>query len=175
MWIRDEMPKRIPGIRFITYGFDTKLLGSKSLQTILDLAQTLVHTMKAIGWSAPSSKPILFLAHSLGGVILKKALVILAGGVIPGRAILSKVKGAIFFGVPSQGMSIPDLELMVGTQPNTALLNELSDDLYLRELHNQFGNISFLQGIKSFWAFETKVIPTVKVSSNTDIEWEVFF
>lgn len=80
MWIRDELPQRLPGVRFLTYGYDTALYGSTSFQIISELAISLVETMKAIGWSAPSSKPVLFIAHSLGGVVLKQALVMLAGG-----------------------------------------------------------------------------------------------
>lgn len=160
------MPKRVPGIRFTTYGYDTKLYGSKSFQITSNIALTLVQTMVAIGWSAPSSKPIVFLAHSLGGIILKQALIMLAGGDIHYRALLAKVKGAILFGVPSEGMRIPDLFSMLGTQPNTALLEELSDQsTFLHDLDEQFGNITFLQGIKFIYAFETEVTPSVQVRS----------
>lgn len=165
MWIRDELPHRLPGVRFLVYGYDTALAGSTSFQIIPDLAISLVQAMKAAGCSTPSAKPILFLAHSLGGVILKQTLVLLAGGGDQERAILAKIKGAIFFGVPSQGMSIPDILEMLGDQPNVALVNDLSNQSdFLTRLDEQFGNISYLQRIKFLWAFETKVTPTIEVS-----------
>lgn len=165
MWIRDDLPQKLPGVRFLIYGYDTTLSNSKSFQIISDLAISLVQTMKAIGWSAPSAKPVLFLAHSLGGVVLKQSLVILAGGDSQERAILAKVKGAISFGVPSQGMSIPDISEMLGDQPNVALVKELSNESkFLPRLDEQFGNISSLQRLQFFWAFETKVTPSVEVS-----------
>lgn len=165
MWIRDELPQRLPGVRFLVYGYDTALSGSTSFQVIADLAISLVQTMKAIGWSALSAKPVLFLAHSLGGVILKKALIILAGGDHQEREILAIIKGAVFFGVPSQGMNMGDVFEMIGDQPNVDLVNGLStqSDL-LPRLDEQFGNISDLQRLQYFWAFETKVTPTVEVS-----------
>lgn len=164
MWIRDELPRRLPGVRFLIYGYDTTLVDSKSFQTIPDLAVSLAGTMKAMEWSAPSSRPVLFLVHSLGGVILKQALVMLAGGGSQERAVIEKIKGAIFFGVPSQKMSMPDLFTMLGSQPNTALLKDLAESDFLASLDEQFGNISYLQKMQLFWAFETKVTPSVEVS-----------
>lgn len=165
MWIRDELPQRLPGVRFLVYGYDTALYGSTSFQVIPDLAISLVQTVKAIGWSAPSAKPVLFLAHSLGGVVLKQALVILAGGDRQERAILSKIQGALFFGVPSQGMNMQDIFGMIGDQPNVELVKGLSNQSdFLPRLDEQFGNISYLQRIQFFWAFETKVTPSVEVS-----------
>lgn len=165
MWIRDELPHRLPGVRFLAYGYNTTLFGSTSFQVIPDLAISLVQTMKAIGWSAPSAKPVLFLAHSLGGVVLKNALVILAGGDFQERAILEKIKGAVLFGVPSQGMNMSDIFGMLGDQPNVDLVNGLSNQSdFLPRLDEQFGNISYLQRLQFFWAFETKLTPSVEVS-----------
>lgn len=165
MWIRDELPQRLPGVRFLVYGYDTALYGSTSFQVIPDLAISLVQTVKALGCSAPSAKPVLFLAHSLGGVVLKQALIILAGGNDQQRAILSKIKGALFFGVPSQGMDMHDIFAMLGDQPNVELVKCLSNQSdFLPRMDEQFGNISYLQSIQFFWAFETKVTPTLEVS-----------
>lgn len=128
MWIRDDLPLRFPGARFMLYGYDTTLVDSKSFQTIFDLANALAQTLKGIGWSSPAAKDVIFLAHSLGGVVLKKAITILAGGGAREQAVLHRIKGAIFFRVPSQAMSIPDIVGMIEDQPNKILLEELSDD-----------------------------------------------
>lgn len=121
--------------------------------------------MKATGCSAPSAKPVLFLAHSLGGVVLKQTLVLLAGGGSQERAILAKIRGAISFGVPSQGMNIPDILEMLGDQPNVALAIDLSNKSdFLPRLDEQFGNITYLQKQQFLWAFETKVTRIVEVS-----------
>src|SRR5204863_9071639 len=103
MWIRDALPRSLPGVRAILYGYDTTLVDSNSFQTIWDLACALIHQLKANGWTSPTAKPIVFLAHSLGGIVLKQALVILAGSGNRDN-LLSAVQGAIFFGVPASGM-----------------------------------------------------------------------
>lgn len=165
MWIRDELPKRLPNTRFLIYGYDTTLLGSHSFQGITDLANLFIQMMITIGYSAPSSKPVIFLAHSLGGVVLKQALVTLAAGYSRELAVQENIKGAMFFGTPSYGMSIPDLYTMLGSQPNTALLKELSDESQcLPLLDEEFGGISYLQKLQFCWVYETKITPTVEVS-----------
>ncbi|PTB63731.1 hypothetical protein BBK36DRAFT_1126010 [Trichoderma citrinoviride] len=169
MWIRDALPELFPGVRFILYGYDTKLVGSKSFQTVPDLANNLINELNAGGWSSPSSKQLSFLAHSLGGVVLKQCLFMLADSNTSGEEILLKIKGAIFFGVPSEGMNIEDIHSMLGDQPNkSALVAEISDRSdYLSSLEKRIYGISRIQGMKLFWAYETQTTPTVEMVSGT--------
>lgn len=161
MWIRDELPRLLPGVRFLIYGY---LLGSESFQTISHLENSLIDVLKLVGYSEPSSRLIFFLAHSLGGVVLKQSLVTLAGGYERERAILNKIQGAMFFGVPSRGMSIPDLFTVMDCQPNRALLDDLSDQSkFLPLLDQQFKGISDLQKLCYYWAYETKTTHRIEV------------
>jgi len=163
MWIRDKLPGYHPTVRFVTYGYNTKLYPSTSFQSVPDLANSLVVALRSCGWSSPSAKPLIFLAHSLGGVVLKQALVMLAGSGQTETFISALVRGAVFFGVPSQGMPMDDIKIMLGTQPNAdTLVTEISDTSdYLKTLDRQFHGISFLSKVKLFWAYETKTTPTV--------------
>jgi alpha-beta hydrolase superfamily lysophospholipase len=78
MWLRDALPQDVPYTRVITYGYDTSLCGSKSVQGIDDLARSMVKKLEAIRQLGPHRKPIVFLAHSLGGIVLKRALTFMA-------------------------------------------------------------------------------------------------
>jgi predicted alpha/beta hydrolase family esterase len=177
MWIRDVLPKDIPQARIVLWGYDTTLVQSNSFQTIDDLALQLIHALKASCWSSPSRKPLFFLAHSLGGIILKQALVTLAGSGAREHVLLDRVRGALFFGVPSHGMTISHLLSMVGEQPNRHFVETLSENSdYLRSLDDRFSGISYLKGMRLFWAYETRTSPTVIVSlvymprySSTDV------
>ncbi len=137
-----------------------------SYQTIPDLANSLIDVLKADGWTSPTAKPLIFLAHSLGGVVLKQALLMLAGSSQRDIFIASIVRGIIFFGVPSRGMNISDLLTMVSDQPNKeALVKEISmESDYLPQLEKQFLGISFVRAIKLYWAYETKTSRTLVVS-----------
>ncbi|KAF7532276.1 hypothetical protein G7054_g8109 [Neopestalotiopsis clavispora] len=163
MWIRDTLPTSIGGGRFILYGYNTTLRNSHSFQTIVDLANTLYQTLQTNGWASPSTKPLVFLTHSLGGVVLKQLLVILAGANEKAQFMLTMVKGAVFFGTPSRGMPMGQLRAMVGDQPNKDLLKDLSDkSKFLHDLQTQFSGISFIQSMKLYWAYETETSPTVQ-------------
>ncbi|KAL6789794.1 hypothetical protein J3E68DRAFT_439026 [Trichoderma sp. SZMC 28012] len=166
MWIRDKLPELVPGVRFILYGYDTKLVGSKSFQTVADLANNLINTLKAGGWSSPSSKELAFLAHSLGGVVLKQCFCMLADSDVSSECMLQKTKGAIFFGVPSEGMDIEDIHSMLRDQPNKdALVTEISNkSSFLPSLEEHISGIFQLRGMKLFWAYETQETPTVKLA-----------
>lgn len=165
MWIRDTLPELVPGVRFILYGYDTKLVGSKSFQTIPDLAVNLINELKTGGWSSPSAKDLTFMAHSLGGVVLKQCLSMLADSGVSYESILQRTKGAILFGVPSEGMDIGDIHSMLGDQPNkSALVNQISDKSdFLSSLEERISGISHVRGMRLFWAYETQTTPTVEV------------
>jgi hypothetical protein len=166
MWIRDEIPTSVPGVRVIVYGYDTKLVGSRSFQSISDIARSLILHLRSGGWNLGSSKPIIFLAHSLGGLVLKDAIVQIADCESV-SSILNSVKGAIMFGVPSLGMQISHLLAMVEGQANEMLVRNLSCEngtRYLWQLNKRFDGISFIREARIFWAYETEKSPTVVVS-----------
>ncbi|KAI1140104.1 hypothetical protein F5Y05DRAFT_306974 [Hypoxylon sp. FL0543] len=167
MWIRDTLPKSLPHIRPILYGYDTTLFGSQSFQNIFDLALGLISQLKANGWASSTCKPLAFLAHSLGGIVLKQAIVSLANRVERDDPILHAMKGAVLFGVPNLGMEQSNLEAVVEGQPNMQLVSDLSlDSAYLQQLDQQFSGISYLQSALLYWCYETKKSPTVTRDSN---------
>ncbi|KAI0383402.1 hypothetical protein F5Y04DRAFT_251219 [Hypomontagnella monticulosa] len=163
MWIRDGLPRIMPNIRASIYGYDTTLEGSDSFQSIEDLGKGLINHLHASGLALPSAKPLIFLAHSLGGIVLKEAFVSLARGSEKDIHALSLFKGGIFFGVPSQGMDISYLRAMVKGQTNESLLEDLSTrSEYLLALDNQFSGLSLTRSMCIHWAYETKTSATIK-------------
>lgn len=166
MWIRDRLPPAIPGLRSLIYGYDSPLAGSSSFQSIADLSRSLVLHLTSGGWNLPSSKPIIFLAHSLGGLVLKHATVQAASGTRSVNNLLDNIRGAVMFGVPSLGMEQSHLMTMVEGQPNEFLVQDLSREggsNYIRQLNAQFDGLSFLKRARILWAYETKMSPTAVV------------
>lgn len=168
MWIRDAIPKSLPGVRAVLYGYDSRLVGSNSFQSIPDMAQALILQLKTGGWNSPSSKPVIFLAHSLGGLVLKEAIVQMADREKTIATILENMLGSIMFGVPSFGMEQSHLVAMVEGQPNEFLVEDLSREggsSYVRQLHARFEGLSFLRTARILWAYETEESPTAQVSA----------
>ncbi|KAI1466204.1 uncharacterized protein F4812DRAFT_452075 [Daldinia caldariorum] len=167
MWIRDALPQSLRNVRPILYGYDTTLVESLSFQTIFDLALGLINQLKANGWTLPTCKPLVFLAHSLGGIVLKQAFVSLANKIDRDDPIRQAIRGAVFFGVPNLGMEQSHLMAVVEGQANVQLVEDLSvQSEYLRQLDKQFSGISYLQDALLYWCYETKKSPTVALDSN---------
>ncbi|CRK16662.1 hypothetical protein BN1708_002918 [Verticillium longisporum] len=164
MWIRDEIPRSVAGVRAIVYGYESKLAGSQSFQSVNDIALRLIHQLKSVR-SLTLPKSIVFLAHSLGGLILKDAIIQMAHSADEGiRSILEVVKGAVMFGVPSLGMQQAHLMAMVGGQANEVLVQDLSREngtAFMRQRNKQFEGIVFTRKVKVLWAYETEESPTM--------------
>ena len=128
MWLRDTLPYDLPGARVLTYGYDTGLAKSNNFQNLEDVAKIFCVSLRIALGSRPPDIPLIFIAHSLGGLVLKQALIQIASGDGVDRRIFESTYGILFFGVPNQGMDISSLLAMVGSQPNLPFLTMLSKD-----------------------------------------------
>ncbi len=164
MWLRDALPGDVPGARIFLYGYDTLLHDSESFQSPIHLALSFIGHLKSSVWTTPTPKPVVFMAHSLGGIVLKEALILSWEKSMSCRHLFY---GGIFFGVPSAGMETSHLLAMVQGQPNKDLIESLSPNSpYLSSLNDRFSGIIWSHHILCFWAYETKTSRTVEVSKD---------
>jgi len=78
LWLRDLLPDRVPNARIMTFGYDadTLKLSKISHLTVNDHATSLIVELLRVRRDPElQRRPILFLAHSLGGIVVKHALV----------------------------------------------------------------------------------------------------
>lgn len=72
-WPGDLLPKDCPNARILTYGYDTKITkytsGSTSKNSVFSHSKDFLF---ALGRSHPKDRPLIFLAHSLGGIVVKE-------------------------------------------------------------------------------------------------------
>lgn len=113
--------------------------------------------LHAYGWTSTSAKPIVFLAHSLKGLLLRDAMVQLNTSPNQGyKKLLNLFSGAVFFGVPNLGMEQEHLLSIVGDNPNEDLLLDIArGSNYLKHLNTSYQAGSF-GSFQSRWAYETK-------------------
>lgn len=77
MWLRDALPHNITNesgeriSRIIVYGYESRLPNSDSFQNLEDLGTSLHSDLRTLIFD-DSFKPIVFIAHSLGGLIVKQ-------------------------------------------------------------------------------------------------------
>ena len=80
MWLMDSLPSDLEGAQIWTYGYDTKLVNSSSFQDLEALASTFRRSLMSL--TTPLDQkvvPLIFIGHSLGGLILKEVRIDLTG------------------------------------------------------------------------------------------------
>ncbi|KAF2494939.1 hypothetical protein BU16DRAFT_51347 [Lophium mytilinum] len=115
-WLHDLVPLTAPNARVLTYGYDPY---KTPPSTGSDVTKS---TMYGIAWSfltgleatrrVDPSRPLLFIAHSLGGIVVKEALRRSQESKNYQTHLLSINKstiGLIFFGTPHEGVDSPEM------------------------------------------------------------------
>ncbi|RYP89313.1 hypothetical protein DL769_000068 [Monosporascus sp. CRB-8-3] len=159
-WPRDLLPKTIPYARVLTHGYDTHLrhvLGSPlNRATVYDIAWDFLVALEAERRQEPS-RPILFVAHSLGGIIVKEMLRRANGCQSYQRHlhnVFNSTIGIVFFGTPHGGADprgflrhiAETLIRAAGFSVNDQIVNTLLPSAErLRELRDEFGPIAHEQ------------------------------
>ncbi|KAK4650756.1 hypothetical protein QC762_0113320 [Podospora pseudocomata] len=155
-WPQDLLPKNLPHARVATFGYDTNIrhrhvgpMLNKS--TIYDMAKDFLYRLEALRRSN-SSRPLLFIAHSLGGIMVKEALRQAYNNQnrhIQLRQTFDSTIGILFFGTPHGGADprglvvgiIERLAKGLGFEANQHVLNTLLPDSECRQLRDEFNPV----------------------------------
>lgn len=74
LWLRDDLPRRLSdgGVkaRVMSYGYNANTVFSKSVVNINDTANDLL--IRLNGEQDSPERPLLFIAHSLGGILVEQ-------------------------------------------------------------------------------------------------------
>ncbi|CAG8083748.1 unnamed protein product [Penicillium salamii] len=111
-WLRDLLPKEGFKARIFTVNYKadaTSFFSSSSADRISHHAQTLVEELNAEREHDDSiQRPIIFLCHGLGGLIVKKALIYAStctsAKMTHLHSVFTSTFGLIFFGTPHEGI-----------------------------------------------------------------------
>ena len=107
-WPRDLLPKTIPDARVLTYGYDThlrhKIFGRPvNKMTLNDIAREFLVSVEA-GCREEPSRPIMFVCHSLGGIVVKEMLrQACSCPDVQMQNVFNSTIGIVFFGTPHRG------------------------------------------------------------------------
>ncbi|KAJ6102456.1 hypothetical protein N7486_004883 [Penicillium sp. IBT 16267x] len=153
VWLRDFLPRDLPNVRVLLYGYDTTLPGSLSKQSIEDLGSALLEQITAFR----ANDSLLIRARrrrSTADSDLSQACF-----------------GLLFFGVPNLGLRNEQLRTLVQGQPNKALVDDLLVDndsepsTFLKRLADQFS-----ESCKGYYRvvtfFERTLSPTLELAQD---------
>ncbi|KAG8779363.1 hypothetical protein FRC16_003451, partial [Serendipita sp. 398] len=160
LWLRDLLPTDLPHARVLTYGYDadTRSFSHTSTRTIFRHAEAFAEDLSQLRRTHPE-RPIIFLAHSLGGIILKKALILCHGDDLETdrnlRDISTSTLAVLFFGTPHSGAN--------GVQLAEWMSRLLSMYMYTNDrLLKQLGrDSSELENIQRLYSPASKRISTI--------------
>ncbi|KAK4460162.1 hypothetical protein QBC42DRAFT_230113 [Cladorrhinum samala] len=113
-WPAEFLPKDCPNSRILVYGYDSKvtkyMAGPTNKNTILSYSKDLLYALER---ETTAGRPLIFVAHSLGGIVVKEMLSRSSASPTdsPGlRSIVESTAAVIFLGTPHRGS--PDLAAM---------------------------------------------------------------
>ncbi|SLM38551.1 P-loop containing nucleoside triphosphate hydrolase [Lasallia pustulata] len=101
LWLRDFLPPQLPSARVLLFGYNANVAFETSIAGVGEQAINLLNRIASKREEA-EERPIVFVAHSLGGIVVKRALVE-AKLDDSYKSIREATYGIAFFGTPHQG------------------------------------------------------------------------
>ena len=149
-WPMEFLPSHLPDARILTYGYDAYVLRKHCPATKNRVSEHARDFLNAIfayrQGSSTLGRPLIFVVHSLGGIVCKDALLRSRNAADKHlRDVLECTRGIAFMGTPHTGSALanwaklPVASLGVVKSPNTSLLSVLqTDSEILSRVHTDF-------------------------------------
>jgi len=159
LWLRDDLPQHLPNSRIFLYEYNSTVVYGKDRDTFIGKASELLEAIR-IEREDIELRPILFLGHSIGGLLIKQAL-INAHNNPKYTPIKDATTGLAFFATPHQGgdamlVSLGSLVIKIATtvgfQKGDDVLETLkSGSIFSEIMQEQWRHQLLKYDIISFW------------------------
>ncbi|KAL1623034.1 hypothetical protein SLS56_008445 [Neofusicoccum ribis] len=114
-----------------------------------------------------SWQPLVLIGHSLGGILVKEAVIQMQHGSTEDKENLASIQGLVFFGVPNRGMEVASFVSMVGDNPNRFLLDVLrTTSGVMQRQSNEFQSTFTTKSASIYSVFETMLSPTAQLDQS---------
>ncbi|EXM20712.1 Alpha/Beta hydrolase fold [Fusarium oxysporum f. sp. vasinfectum] len=101
LWLKDFLPDRIPRSRVMLFGYNSNVAFGTSTAGLTEQADNLLNRLSSNRADVPD-RPVIFVCHSLGGLVVKRALSTSRGDSTY-CSIFDSTFGVVFFGTPHHG------------------------------------------------------------------------
>ncbi|GAB1314721.1 hypothetical protein MFIFM68171_04931 [Madurella fahalii] len=112
-WIETLLPAQIPRARILTFGYHAHVsgVGSGVILSLRNFAESLIYDLAQDSQrKRDHSRPLIFVCHSMGGLVLQKALILANEDPNERRkAMFRCTHGIAFFGTPMRGTDLAGL------------------------------------------------------------------
>ncbi|KFY48867.1 hypothetical protein V495_00958 [Pseudogymnoascus sp. VKM F-4514 (FW-929)] len=182
-WLQDLLPTQIPHARILSYGYNSAVQFSQSAASISAFADSFLEEL--LTWrrsAAEETRPIIFICHSLGGIVVKEALN-RAHECERFQKLRDAVTAIAFFGTPHRGADLARWGTMVagmlraaslGLSTNVRVVRELqARSEVLRGISRRFVERGRELRILSFWETEQLAWVGAKVveEDSATLDW----
>jgi hypothetical protein len=160
LWLRDDLPGQIPPCRIFIYEYNSAAVYGTSRATFIDKANDLLESVRMERVGVPRSRPIIFLGHTMGGLLIKQALI--NGKSNPRRQdIMDATYGLCFFATPHGGgertrvrlrRSLANLAIKAGLKKGDNVIEALKPGgMFAETIAEQWRHQSGHYDCISFW------------------------
>lgn len=175
-WLQDLLPSHALPARVLSFGYTadaSSFFGRGSSDRILEHAHTLVAELEADrALENASKRPIIFVCHGLGGILVKRALAYSASRISKKvehlYSIFISTYGILFMGTPHNGIHQASWPLMAqSTKGHLGISNDLlraigKDSETLQNITDQFAPLIKQFHIYYFWEMVETELGSVK-------------
>lgn len=175
-WPHEWLSQDLPGTRMLSFSYDSAaLLGdAQGRWTLAEVGRTLASVLQLA--DVGRETPVVFVVHSLGGLVVKQACIELHQKAMEARdsesqvrarasAILKNIKGVVFYGTPHLGSRLADWLGMAAGGKLVPVLRTDSEEA--KELHAKFMALCETHGWRTL-AFCEKHATKIAVSDRVD-------
>lgn len=165
LWLRDDLPRHVPQTRIFLYEYNATAVYGKDKDTFIGKANELLEAIRNERRNE-ESRPILFFGHSMGGLLIKQAL-INAHNNPKYTSIKEATTGLAFFATPhhggnqmfvSLGSVVAKIATTAGFQKGDDVLETLKNGSIFSEIMQEHWRHQLLKyDIISFWGATDKV------------------
>ncbi|KAK3365350.1 Alpha/Beta hydrolase protein [Lasiosphaeria ovina] len=104
LWLRDLLPQKLPNAHVLSFEYDATAFGNKSAFGVRENSMALLAAVRDMREDhGDQARPIIFIGHSLGGIVIKQALTFATHSETKWKGIVESTKGVVFFGTPHRG------------------------------------------------------------------------
>lgn len=196
-WLKELLPKQVSNARVMSFGYNSALQFSKSTADTYTFADQLLEAlMSKRGSDIERQRPIMFICHSLGGIVAKQVSLLFSGTVAKiilrtikainrahererYRSLLEQTFGIAFFGTPHNGSSIASWSTILasilsavslGTSTNTQISKDLErHSRILENISRSFVERGQRLDILSFYELEKIDLFNFKVCTHSKL------
>ncbi|UPK91877.1 hypothetical protein LCI18_002812 [Fusarium solani-melongenae] len=167
LWLRDELPKELPHTRIFLYEYNSTAVYGKDRTTFIDKVNAFLEAMRIDRRKVPR-RPLLLLGHSLGGLLIKQALINTHNNE-KYQDIKLATQGLEFFATPHDGgkqslfnigQIAAKIALNLGFQKDDNILETLKNGSMFSDLMHEHWKQRLLEyPTVSFWGTLDNIVP----------------